>query len=189
MATVARCYWIRETRLATAFYSKLVWLEVIITLIMQSGIIFLFTKYSWSQFQYGGKDSKSRNPFSWKIITVICLLLSFFFHPGEKNEYYFSTQMLVSFTMYMEAVGMLPQLFILRNHQEVEVKTGHYMFCMAVSRFLRLIFWLLMWHASEASFFYLIIADLLHTILLSDFCYYYIKGARSNSILLQFNSP
>jgi len=40
--------------------------------------------------------------------------------------------------MFMEAIGLLPQLYIVRKHKEVESMTGHYMFSLAISRFLRL---------------------------------------------------
>ena len=76
--------------------------------------------------------------------------------------------------MYMEAIGLLPQIYLIRKHKEVEAMTGHYMFCLAVSRFLRLIFWLQMYLKGD-SFLYLVIADLIHTILLSDFTYFYVK--------------
>ena len=116
-------------------------------------------------------------------MTAICTVLSFFFHPGSKNEWYISKQMLVSFTMYMEAIGLLPQIYLIRKHKEVEAMTGHYMFCLAVSRFLRLIFWLQMfWDGDWVG--YLVIADLIHTLLLSDFTYFYIKQARQPCILL-----
>jgi len=57
------------------------------------------------------------------------------------------------------------------------------MFCLAISRALRLMFWVKMWIMGD-KFIYLIIADLLHTILLADFCYYYLKSSRGPSILL-----
>ena len=105
------------------------------------------------------------------------------FHPGEKNDWGFTKQMFVSFTMFMEAVGLLPQIKILSKIGETDVMTGHYMFCLAVSRFMRLIFWMYMYLAGD-TFIYLVIADLLHTILLADFCYYYLKSSRGPSILL-----
>ena len=61
--------------------------------------------------------------------------------------------------------------------------TGHYMFCLAVSRFLRLIFWVLMYVKGD-QFVYLILADLIHTLLVADFTYYYLKTLRGESILL-----
>ena len=61
--------------------------------------------------------------------------------------------------------------------------TGHYCFCLGVSRFLRLIFWVLMYLQGD-HFIYLIAADLVHTVLLADFTYYYIKSLRGESILL-----
>jgi ER lumen protein retaining receptor len=72
---------------------------------------------------------------------------------------------------------------LIRNLEEVEIMTGHYMFCLAVSRFLRLIFWVMLYYQGD-SFVYLIVADLIHTLLLADFSYYYLKYSRGPSILL-----
>jgi len=61
--------------------------------------------------------------------------------------------------------------------------TGHYMFSLGVSRFCRLIFWSMLYYQGD-TFLYLVIADLLHTILLADFVYIYLKSANGPSILL-----
>ena len=45
---------------------------------------------------------------SYRTIIPICLILSFFFHPGSKNEYYFSFQMFVSMSMFIEACALMP---------------------------------------------------------------------------------
>ena len=84
--------------------------------------------------------------------------------------------------MFMEAVGLLPQIYLLRSLGEIETMTGHYVFCLGISRFLRMIFWGLLWYQGD-SFLYLVIADLLHCALLTDFAYYYMKS-RGPSILL-----
>lgn len=93
--------------------------------------------------------------------------------------------MFVSLSMYLEACGLLPQLYLVRKYGEGEVEnmTGHYMFCLALSRFLRLIFWVLMYVAGD-HFVYLIAADLIHTLLLADFTYYYWRSLRDESILI-----
>lgn len=116
-------------------------------------------------------------------ITGICLVLCFLFHPGEKNKYYLTVQMLVSFTMFMECAGLLPQFVMMRKTKEVELKTGHYLMCLAAARVFRLIFWIQL-YMDGYTFGYLIIADLLHTVLLADFGYIYVRNMKSGKPIL-----
>mmetsp|Transcript_7640 Transcript_7640/g.4097 ORF Transcript_7640/g.4097 Transcript_7640/m.4097 type:complete len:112 (-) Transcript_7640:22-357(-) len=109
--------------------------------------------------------------------------MSFCFHPGTKGDYYWSMQMLVSFSMFIEALGLLPQLFLMRKSGEVEGMTSHYMMCLGLSRLIRLFFWLALWMEGDL-FVYLVLADLMHTFLLADFAYYYFCAIRSGTPLL-----
>lgn len=55
------------------------------------------------------KFAEIPNPYlNYKTIIPACLILSFFFHPGAKNQYYLSIQMFVSMSMYVEACALLP---------------------------------------------------------------------------------
>ena len=84
--------------------------------------------------------------------------------------------------MFMEACGLLPQIYLLRKLGEIETMTGNYVVCLGISRFLRMIFWLMLYIQGD-SFLYLVVADLLHCVLLADFAYYYLMS-RGPSILL-----
>lgn len=46
----------------------------------------------------------------------VCSLLAFFIHPGRQ---WWTVQILVAFTIYTEAVGLLPQLWYMRRMLEV----------------------------------------------------------------------
>ena len=59
---------------------------------------------------------------------------------------------------------------------------GDYIFCLAISRFFRLCFWFKLYMDGD-SFLYLVIADLLHTLFLSDFIYKYLKDKKGPSII------
>ena len=50
----------------------------------------------------------------WPVLTGACFVLSLVFHPGSKGEFFFTLQMLVSFTIFLEAFALLPQLQHLR---------------------------------------------------------------------------
>ena len=170
----SRIVWVFDTRL---MYFPLIWIELILSLISGAYILYLFHKLKHTQF------SETYNPFNLKILLLACLILSFFFHPGAKNKYYLTIQMLVSLTMFLEASGMLPQIYLMRKSGTLEVNTGHYIFLLGISRVVRMMFWIMMWMEGE-HFMYLIIADLLHSLLLLDFVWCYFKKQKGNLIIL-----
>eukprot|EP01016_Furgasonia_blochmanni_P003705 TRINITY_DN11450_c0_g1_i2.p1 TRINITY_DN11450_c0_g1~~TRINITY_DN11450_c0_g1_i2.p1 ORF type:complete len:274 (-),score=36.40 TRINITY_DN11450_c0_g1_i2:98-919(-) len=172
---IVRCVWVKETRLLRLWLYQI---ELLVSVVLSAYIVYLFRKYKDTRFTI------IKNPFDYKLITLFCMVLSFIFHPGSKNEYYLSMQMLVSFSMFVEACGLLPQIYLLRKIGEIEAMTGHYLFCLAMSRIFRMVFWIMMYLKGDM-FAYLIIADLLHTILLADFIYFYIKNRHSRTILLR----
>ena len=174
IGALVRCVWVFETRLTNTFT---VWLELLLSVGSSLYLIYLFWRYKESKFD------QVQNPFKFVYLLIASVILSFFFHPGSKGDYYFSMQMLVSFTMYFEACGLLPQIYILRKMREVEINLGHYMFCLALSRFIRILFWIMM-HIGGDSFLYLMIADLIHTLLLGDFVYFYLKRQTGQPLLL-----
>ena len=46
----------------------------------------------------------------WYSLVVAVLILSTMFHPGKKGAYFITFQMFVSFTMFLEALALVPQL-------------------------------------------------------------------------------
>jgi hypothetical protein len=90
--------------------------------------------------------------------------------------------MLVSGSMYIEACAFLPQLYLSKKTGgTIELRLGQFLVSMALSRVLRLIFWILM-HFEGDSFTSLILADLIHTIILGDFVYLFFNS--KDTILL-----
>eukprot|EP00357_Protocruzia_adherens_P014358 CAMPEP_0115004286 /NCGR_PEP_ID=MMETSP0216-20121206/19105_1 /TAXON_ID=223996 /ORGANISM="Protocruzia adherens, Strain Boccale" /LENGTH=256 /DNA_ID=CAMNT_0002370231 /DNA_START=27 /DNA_END=797 /DNA_ORIENTATION=- len=179
VGALSRCVWVWDTRLTSIF---LIWFELVCAVILSIYIIFLCRKYAYTAI------IKVDGPLQWPYILAGCLILCFFFHPGSKNDYYVTIQMLVSLSMFLEAAGLMPQLYLMRKIGEVEGLTSHYIFALGVARFLRLIFWVSMYMQGE-TFIYLILADLLHTILLADFTYYYFRSIKSGTPLLITDMP
>ena len=174
VATISRVFWMHDTRL-TSFY--IASFEVITNVLLSAFICYLCYKHR--------ETKKYDTPYAlqWYFITGACLVLSFFFHPGTKNAYYLTIQMLVSFSLFMECAGLLPQFLVMRKAKEVEGMTSHYIMCLGGARLIRLAFWLMSYMEGE-TFGYLILADLLHTILLGDFAFYYYKSIRSGKPIL-----
>mmetsp|Transcript_43389 Transcript_43389/g.50194 ORF Transcript_43389/g.50194 Transcript_43389/m.50194 type:complete len:215 (+) Transcript_43389:55-699(+) len=170
IGSIVRVVWVSKTRLSKYW---LVWIELAVSIGVAGYMVYLF---------YKNKDTlQIKNPIKLPYIMIACGILSYFFHPGKRDAY---MQMLVSFTIFLEAAGMLPQIYILRKLKTVEVTIGNYVVLLALSRVFRLAFWIISYYDGVA-FGYLIIADLIHTLLLADFVYFYLRTKPGTPILLQ----
>merc|ERR1719247_2333144 len=108
------------------------------------------------------------------------LVVSFFFHPGDD---WMSMQILVSFTMFIEACGLLPQLWLFRKMHEVEPMTSHYVGLLVCARFIRMIFWAKMYFIGE-NFLVLLFADIAHTLLSADYLLLWCKKLKDGGRLI-----
>lgn len=83
-------------------------------------------------------------------------------------------QILWTFSIYLESVAILPQLFMVSKTGEAETITSHYLFALGVYRTLYLFNWI--WRYYFEGFFDLIaiVAGLVQTVLYCDFFYLYI---------------
>ena len=174
IGAAARVIWVLDTRLKRHVF---VWIELILSLAASIYIVYLFRKYKENKFEL------IDNPIKFYYLIVVAAILSSFFHPGSKTSIKMVYQILVSFTMFLEALGLLPQIYMLRKLKEIEVAIGNYLVLLALSRVLRLIFWTYMWYNGDG-FIYLMVADFLHTCLLGDFVYYYLKSRTSGQYIL-----
>lgn len=94
-------------------------------------------------------------------------------------------QILWTFSIYLESVAILPQLFMISKTGEAETITTHYLFFLGLYRALYLINWI--WRYYFEGFFDMIaiVAGVVQTILYCDFFYLYVtKGEYCCFILL-----
>jgi len=176
IGSIVRAIWIFETRLAGLI---LVWVELFLSIGSNGYLVHLFRKYKEHNIM------NLSNPFKFLWLLAASAILSIFFHPGSKGAYFFTMQMLVSFTMFFEACGLLPQIYYLQKMEQVEPTTGRYVFSLAISRIFRLLFWIMMYIEGD-SFLYLMIADFLHTLLLAEFIYYFLKRKSNEPLILRW---
>ena len=181
LASVCRIIWMWDSMLAT-FY--LTYLELLIGLASLVYIIKIYIQFS-SGYDYLTVESEKPIYLNFYVILVAIFVLSFFFHPGSKNDYYLSLQMFVSMNIFSECLGLLPQFFIIVKSKESGNLSAYYIIFLAVARFFRLFFWIKM-YIDGSKFMSLIIADVLHTGFLSVFIYSASKKWYNTSIP-QFN--
>ncbi len=130
-------------------------------------IVYMCFNYKDSIYK-GVKSFFLKSPF----LIGLSFLLSLIFHPGSKGDFFFTFQMFVSFTIFLEAMALLPQLVHLRQNKDPEGLTASYLYCYGGSRLVRIFFWFAM-ISNNDTFWYLTLADILHTLFLLIFFYEY----------------
>ena len=89
----------------------------------------------------------------------------------------FALQILWAFSIYLEAVAILPQLFMITRTGEAESITSHYLFALGAYRSFYILTWVYRYYMEGHYDLIAIIAGVVQTILYCDFFYLYItKG-------------
>lgn len=173
IATVCRLIWMWDSMLSKY---TLAYFEVVVAVGCLVYIVYIYNKYKESD--YIKQNVRMPVFLSFPVLLGSILILSFLFHPGTKNNYYLTIQMLVSMNIYSECIGLLPQLYLIKKSSDTGNISVYYLVFLGVARFFRLFFWFKMYMDGN-SFISLIIADLLHTILLTLFVLLYTKNKDS----------
>ncbi|KAK9365752.1 ER lumen protein retaining receptor-domain-containing protein [Lipomyces kononenkoae] len=82
-------------------------------------------------------------------------------------------EILWSFSIWLESVAILPQLFMLQRTGEAESLTTHYLFALGAYRALYIPNWIYRWLAEGHVEPIAIVAGIIQTVLYSDFFYVY----------------
>lgn len=111
----------------------------------------------------------NHDTFRVEFLVVPTLILAFLV-----NHDFSPLEILWTFSIYLESVAILPQLFMVSKTGEAETITSHYLFALGLYRTLYLFNWI--WRYQSEGFFDLIaiVAGLVQTILYCDFFYLYI---------------
>lgn len=67
------------------------------------------------------------------------------------NEKFSLVEVLWAFSIYLESVAILPQLFMIQKTGEAESITSHYLFCLGIYRGLYLFNWIYRYYAEGIS--------------------------------------
>eukprot|EP00871_Galdieria_phlegrea_P000070 jgi/Galph1/1063/GphlegSOOS_G5881.1 len=122
--------------------------------------------------KYRHTYDRSHDTFRTQFLIGGAAVLAFIF-----PQKYTLLEILWSFSQYLEAVAILPQLLLLQRTGEVENLTSHYIFCLGAYRAFYVLNWI--WRFFTDSTYrgqYVTwTAGLLQTALYGDFFYYYLK--------------
>jgi len=90
------------------------------------------------------------------------------------NHEFSLLEILWTFSIYLESVAILPQLFLVSKTGEAESITSHYLFALGSYRALYIFNWLYRYYAEGYYDLIAIIAGIVQTVLYCDFFYLYI---------------
>ncbi|XP_068785338.1 ER lumen protein-retaining receptor 1 [Struthio camelus] len=121
--------------------------------------------YSKFKATYDGNHDTFRVEFLLAPAALLAFLVNHDFTPLE---------ILWTFSIYLEAVAILPQLFLVSKTGEAETITSHYLFALGLYRALYLGNWLWRYHAEGFCDLIAVVAGLVQTVLYCDFFYLYI---------------
>lgn len=134
--------------------------------------IYIIKKYTKEISQY-----VDNFPISYLLISSFVLSLVF--------NYKFSIlEISWSFSIWLESVCILPQLFMLQNQGEGDLLTIHYIFALGLYRLLYIPNWIYRYVAEERLDTISVIAGIIQTLIYSDFFYVYYTKVIKNTLKL-----
>ena len=88
--------------------------------------------------------------------------------------------MFVSFTMFTEALSLVSQLYHMKMSKGLEGLNSKYLLALGISRLSRIYFWYTM-SSKLMTFWYLIAADTVHTLMVVSFALLYKSTAKTQT--------
>jgi len=125
---------------------------------------------------------KNGDNFPAQYIVGVCFLLSLIFNEGTGFDWW---EIIWAFSIFLEAVAILPQLFMLQATGEVENITSHYVFALGGYRALYILNWIVRYFSEGYVSWLAWTAGIIQTVLYADFFYYYFQ--RYEFVIFIFN--
>lgn len=111
----------------------------------------------------------NHDSFRIEFLLIPCVLLALLI-----NHDFTVLEVLWTFSIYLESVAILPQLFLVSKTGEAESITSHYLFALGSYRALYILNWIYRYAAESHYDLIAIVAGIVQTILYCDFFYLYI---------------
>jgi len=127
---------------------------------------------------------KPKDVFFLPYILVPCAILALLV-----NEYFSATEILWTFSIYLETVAIIPQLIVVHHYAKssggfVETLTSHYVFALGGYRALYLLNWIYRFATEDGYRDWIVwISGAVQTGIYMDFFYYYLKAAQAGTIM------
>lgn len=99
-------------------------------------------------------------------------------HQDSPRPSFCISQILWTFSIYLESVAILPQLFMISKTGEAETITTHYLFFLGLYRALYIANWVWRYHTENFYDQIAVVSGVVQTIFYCDFFYLYITKGR-----------
>lgn len=150
-------------------------------------ILFLASSYTTVYLIYNKFKStygRSQDTFRTEYLLGAVAFLALLIHERRENGHLI-IEVLWTFSIYLEAVAILPQLFMITRTGEAETITSHYLFFLGLYRGLYILNWIYRYYTDGFHEWIPVISGTIQTILYCDFFYLYITRGK----LCQQKSP
>ncbi|KAK9069376.1 hypothetical protein SSX86_011279 [Deinandra increscens subsp. villosa] len=123
-----------------------------------------------------------------------CVVVALVIFPHTYHSYL--SKVMWAFCVYLESISVLPQLTMMQKTKMIEPFTAHYVFALGVARFLGCAHWIIQVYESAGAYLFLLgsgyflwlpavlLAEMVQTFILADFCYYYVKSVVNGQLLV-----
>ncbi|KAE8668087.1 ER lumen protein-retaining receptor [Hibiscus syriacus] len=144
-------------------------------------LIFLGSSYSivWYMRQHKmvrRSYDKNQDTFRHYLLMLPCLFLALLI-----NEKFTFLEVMWAFSLYLEAVAILPQLVLLQRTRNIDNLTGQYVFLLGAYRALYVLNWIYRFFTEENYVHWITwVSGLVQTLLYADFFYYYFQSWKNN---------
>ncbi|KAG8348373.1 putative ER lumen protein retaining receptor [Trypanosoma vivax] len=115
---------------------------------------------------------KENDTFRIRYLIIPAAVLALLFHHSPNGMWLMDV--LWAFSQYIEAVAILPQIFLLEYTERYEALTSHYLAAMGIYRFMYLLHWIHLYWIYGSVNTISVCAGLLQTLLYVDFFYHYV---------------
>jgi ER lumen protein retaining receptor len=161
------------TRYLDLFFSFVSYYNTIMKLffILSTAMIWFLMKYRY-RASYDSKHDELFSGTKMLILIIPSAVCGILF--ASRNSPYYLFEIVWTFSLFLESIAILPQLFMLTNKGSAETLTAHYMFALGAYRALYLLNWIYRYFAEGYAPIPAWIAGIVQTALYADFFYHYL---------------
>ncbi|XP_022654639.1 ER lumen protein-retaining receptor-like [Varroa jacobsoni] len=156
-------YTARYLDLFTSFISIYNTVMKVIFLVASFGTLYLMC------VKFKATYDRNHDTFRVEFLLAPCAVLALLI-----NHEFTIMEILWTFSIYLEAVAILPQLFMVSKTGEAETITSHYLFALGSYRALYILNWIYRYYVENFYDFIAIVAGVVQTVLYCDFFYLYV---------------
>lgn len=115
---------------------------------------------------------RENDTFRIRYLVVPCVILAVLLH--GKPRINVVVELMWTFSQYLEAVAILPQIFLLEYTERYDALTSHYLFCLGAYRVVYMLHWYLQYAGKGKVKWISVVSGLVQSLLYVDFFYHYV---------------